>query len=97
MDLETREERVLVSDPGREDACHWTPVGRAIVYRAHGDGDLDVHLAVLGEDSTRALTHLNSFDQLVPTFIWVPSLAALSRRAVEPEPAGSGQGEDGAG
>lgn len=95
MDLETREERVLVSDPGRDDACGWTPDGRAVVYRAVGDGNPDVRMAVLDEDTTRALTHLNSTDWPVHTYIWVPSLSALSQRAREPEDAGAGPEPDG--
>lgn len=95
MDLDTREERVLVSDPGRDGACYWTPDSRAVVYRAYGDGDLDVRLAVLEEDSTRALTRLDSFDQPTHSFIWVPTLSALARRVPGTERAGGGQEEDG--
>ena len=95
MDLETREERVLVSDPGRDDACDWVPDGRAVVYRAVGDGIPDVRMAVLEEDTTRALTHLNSTDWPVHTYIWVPSLSALARRTLEPENTGGVPETDG--
>ncbi|MGK7311846.1 MAG: hypothetical protein ACN0LA_06355 [Candidatus Longimicrobiales bacterium M2_2A_002] len=85
MDLQTRKERVLVSDPGRDSGCSWTPDGRAVVYQAYGDGEPDVRLAVLDEDSTRALTRLDSYDYPVRSFIRVPTLSALSRRTFEPE------------
>ena len=97
MDVEAREERVLVSDPGRDSGCGWTPDGRAVVYRAYGDGDPDVRMAVLEEDSTRALTRLNSSDWPVHTYIWVPSLSALSRPATGGEAAGGGPGSGGEG
>ena len=94
MDLETREQRVLVSDPGRNSGCNWTPDGRAVVYRAYGDGVPDVRLAVLQEDSTRAVTHLNSADHLVPTFIRVPDPTTLSGSAVEAGRPGGGQDDE---